>query len=117
MLQFKIKEPRISHKWKLSKREFGQYRRRYRFDYSYENFLKHLDNLFVYYLNDSGLSINVDCSPVKKELAKYMWASLGISFEKDPLYVWMYQKGGGDFCCLTIGTKSEFDKNVKTNKN
>lgn len=109
---FKTKEPSSSHKWKLSKREFGQYRRKYKFDYTYEDFLKHLDSLFEYYLNDMGLSINNNGSPVKKELTKYMWAPLGITFEKEPLYVWMYQRGGGIFCCLTVGTKYEFDKEI-----
>ena len=116
MPQFKIHNF-VEPIWKLSKREFGQYRRKYKYVFTYKEFLNHLDNLYVYYLNDRGLSINDDGSPVKKESAKYMWASLGITIEKEPLYVWMYKKRSGIFCCLAVGTKYEFDKEiVKFNK-
>ena len=70
MQQFKTKISLHQCRWKLSKREFGQYRKRYELDVSYEDFLKYLDGLFVYYLNESGLSINLNGKPVEKELAQ-----------------------------------------------
>lgn len=115
MQQFKIKVSQIRHRWKLSKREFGQYKRIYEFDISYEDFLKYLDDLFVYYLNELGLSINLNGKPVEKELAQYMWAQLDKTYNKEPLYVWMHQKGDGKFGNIAFGTRTLFDKELITN--
>lgn len=115
MQQFKIKVSQQHHRWKLSKREFGQYKRKYALDVSYEDFRKYLDNLFVYYLNELGLSINLDGRPVKKESAHYMWAQLDKTFNKEPLYVWMHHKGKGEFGNIAFGTRMIFDKELITN--
>jgi hypothetical protein len=112
MQQFKIKVSQKCHKWKLSKREFGQYRRKWGFGVSYEDFLEYLDDLYVYYLNDLGLSINLNGKPVEKESAQYMWAQTDKTFNKEPLYVWMHQKRKGEFANISIGTRTMFDKEI-----
>ena len=115
MQQFKTIVSNHHYRWKLSKREFGQYRKKYAFDVSYEDFLKHLDGLFVYYLNELGLSINLNGKPVEKELAQYMWAQLDKTYNKEPLYVWMHQKGDGKFGNIALGTRLLFDKELIAN--
>ena len=115
MQQFKIKLSQQHHRWKLSKREFGQYKRKYAFDVSYEVFRKYLDNLHVYFLNELGLSINLNGEPVEKESAHYMWAQLDKTFNKEPLYVWMHQKGKGEFANIAIGTRIIIDKEIAIN--
>lgn len=115
MQQFKIKVSHRHYRWKLSKREFGQYKRKYALDISYEDFRKSLDNLYVYYLNELGLSINADGNPVEKETAQYMWAQLDKDFNKEPLFVWMRHKRQGEFCNITIGTRLIFDQKIVIN--
>lgn len=115
MQQFKIKVSRQCHLWKLCKREFGQYKRKYELDISYEDFRKDLDNLHVYYLNELGLTINLDGKPVEKESAKYMWAQLDKTFKTEPLYVWMCHKGKGVFGNIALGTRIVFDKEIIIN--
>lgn len=115
MQQFKIKVSHKCYRWKLSKREFGRYRKKYEFDVSYEDFRKYLDGLFVYYLNEFGLSINLNGMLVEKELAQYMWAQLGKTYNKEPLFVWMHRKGDGKFGNIVIGTRLLFDKELITN--
>lgn len=115
MQQFKTKVSHLHYRWKLSKREFGQYKRKYALDVSYEDFRKYLDNLFVYYLNELGLSINLNDKPVKKESAQYMWAQLDKVYYKEPLYVWMHNKGKGEFGNIAFGTRMLFDKEIVTN--
>lgn len=115
MQQFKINLSQHHLRWKMSKREFGQFRRKYNLDVLYEDFLNYLDSLHVYYLNELGLSINTNGKPVEKELARYMWAQLGKTYNGEPLYVWMNQKGGGVFGNIAFGTRMIFDKELITN--
>lgn len=111
-LKFKLPDLGKSSRWKLSKREFGQFRRRYGLDITYDNFLNQLNDLFVYYLSDSGLSVNPDGSEVRKESAHYMWAQINQTYNHEPLSAWMYQKGNGVFCNIAFGTRIEFDKEI-----
>lgn len=115
MQQLKFKASPPKYQWKLSKREFGQYRKMYGFNVSYVDFLKQLNDLYVYYLNELGLTVNIDGSPVEKESARYMWAQLKKDFYKEPLYVWMYQKGEGEFGNIGLGTRMVFDKELAKN--
>ncbi len=115
MQQFKTKVSHKHYRWKLSKREFGQYKKKYKLDVSYEEFRKYLDGLFVYYLNESGSSIDSNGKPVEKELAQYMWAQLGKTYNKEPLFVWMHQKGNGKFGNIALGTRLLFDKELIAN--
>lgn len=108
MQNVKFKTPSPKHQWKLAKREFGQYRRRYDFDFMYDDFQDYLDGLYGYYLDERGLSVNLDGEPVDKSSAQYMWAQLGISFNNEPLNVWMYKKNGV-FGNIMFGTKPLFD--------
>lgn len=114
MQQFKIKQPK-RHKWILSKREFGQYKRMYELEVKYEDFLNYLDGLHEYYLNELGSSINLNRKTVKKELAQYMWAQTDKIFQGEPLSVWMHQKGNGEFNKFSIGTRTVFDKEIVNN--
>lgn len=98
--------------WKLCKREFGQFRRQYKLDNSYEDMLEHLNGLQEYYLNDLGLSVNLDGLPVEKENAKYVWASLSMTYNKEPLYAWMYGNGKGEFHNIVFGTRNDFDREI-----
>lgn len=115
MQQLKIKKPHHRYRWMLSKREFGQYKKEYELGVPYEDFRKYLDNLYVYYLNELGLSINLNGKPVKKEFAQYMWAQLGKTFNGEPLYVWMKQKGNGKFGNIVLGTRKTFDREIVNN--
>ncbi len=115
MQQIKLKVSPKNSTWKLSKREFGQFRRKYNFEESYAGFLNYLNDLYVYYLDELGLSINSNGKPVEKELARYMWAQLGMTYNKEPLYVWMHQKGDGKFGNIAMGTLKVFDKEIITN--
>ena len=117
MQQFKIKISEQCSQWKLSKREFGQFRRNYNLGVSYKDFVNELNGLYVYYLNDIGLSVNLDGSSVEKESAQYMLAQLVRTFDKEPLYAWMYPKGNGEFKNITLGTRTEFDKEIVKNQN
>ena len=116
MQQFSFIVPNLgkNSRWKLSKREFGQFRRRYGLDIKYDNFLNQLNDLFVYYLNDSGLSVNPDGSEVRKESAHYMLAQINQTYNQEPLCAWMYQKGNGVFSNIAFGTRIEFDKEIAT---
>lgn len=117
MPQFEFKASRQSSRWKLSKREFGQFRRKYEIDITYEDFLGQLNSMFVYYLNGFGLSVDSNGSVIEKESALYMWAQLYQTYNKEPLCAWMYQKGNGVFHNITFGTRMEFDKEImKYNK-
>ncbi len=98
--------------WKLSKCDFGQFRRQYKFDKSYKEMLEHLNGLQEYYLNDWGLSLNSDGLPVEKEHAKYVWASLGIDYMKEPLFAWMYGNDNGEFHNIFFGTRKDFDMEI-----
>lgn len=100
------------NKWKLSKKEFGQFKKKYHHEERYQSFLDYLNDLYVYYLNDSGLSINSNNSEVTPETATYMWSQMQISFNNEPLYVWMHQKGGGEYNKIAFGTKREFDRMI-----
>lgn len=115
MQEFKFKAPSPNNVWKLSKRDFGQYRRKYGLNTSYLNFIKDLNVLHIYYLNEFGLSVNMDGSPVEKESAQYMWTQLEKKFNNEPLCVWMHQKGKGKFGNISIGTRTNFDKEIVTN--
>lgn len=115
MQQIKIKRPHHHYRWLLSKREFGQYKKEYELGVPYEDFRKYLDNLYAYYLNESGLSINLNGKPVEKEFAQYMWAQLGKTFNGEPLYVWMKQKGNGKFGNIVLGTRTKFDEEIVKN--
>lgn len=98
--------------WKLPNREFGQYRRQYKLDKSYEEMLEHLNGLQEYYLNDLGLSVNFDGSSVEIKTARYLWASLGINYNNEPLYAWMHGNGKGEFRNIVFGTRRDFDKEI-----
>lgn len=98
--------------WKLPNREFGQYRRQYKLDKSYEDMLEHLNGLQEYYLNDMGLSINLDGSSVEKETAIYVLAVLGLTYNNEPLYAWMHGNGKGEFHNIVFGTRKDFDKEI-----
>ena len=115
MQQIKFKVSPLNDGWKLSKREFGQYRKDYGLDITYANFINYLNDLRVYYLNEFGLSVNMDGSPVKKESAQYMWAQLEKKFNNEPLYVWMSRGGKGKFGNISIGTRIIFDKEIANN--
>ena len=97
------------------KREFGQFRKMYNLEVSYPEFQNYLNGLYVYYLNEIGLSINLNGTPVEKESAQYMWAQLDKTFNGKPLYVWMHQKGGGEYGNISLGTRKTFDKEIVTN--
>lgn len=115
MQQINVKVSYKNSIWKLSKREFGQFRRKYKLEVSYAEFLTCLNDLYIYYLNKLGLSINLNGTHVEKESAYYMWAQLDKTYNKEPLYVWMHQKGEGEFGNISIGTRKTFDIEIVTN--
>ena len=115
MQQIKFKKFSQDNIWKLSKREFGQYRKMYELHITYADFINHLNGLYIYYLNELGISVNIDGSPVEKELAQYMWAQLEKKFNNEPLYVWMSRRGKGKFGNISIGTRIIFDKEIANN--
>jgi len=115
MQQIKSKMSPKNPLWKISKREFGQFRKMYNLEVSYPEFQNYLNGLYVYYLNEIGLSINLNGTPVEKESAQYMWAQLDKTFNGKPLYVWMHQKGGGEYGNISLGTRKTFDKEIVTN--
>ena len=115
MQQLKIKKPHHRYRWMLSKREFGQYKKKYELGVPYEDFRKYLDNLYVYYLNELGLSIDFNGNPVEKDSAQYMWAQLDEFFNEEPLFVWMRHKGDGKFGNIVLGTRRKFDKEIVKN--
>lgn len=117
-MKLQLKKSFKTHLWKLSKREFGHFNSMYKLNEKYENFREYLDTLYVYYINNLGLSVNLDGFPVEKERAQYMWAQLNKSFNNEPLYVWMYQKGDGNFGNISIGSRIVFDNEIaKKNTN
>ena len=115
MQQLKIKKPHHRYRWMLSKREFGQYKKEYELGVPYEDVRKYLDNLYVYYLNELGLSIDFNGNPVEKDSAQYMWAQLDEFFNEEPLFVWMRHKGDGKFGNIVLGTRRKFDKEIVKN--
>lgn len=112
--KFNVSSLRKNSLWKLSKREFGQFKRQYGNDLTYKDFQIQLDGLFVYFLNDFGLTVNPDGTLVDKNSARYILAQINQTHENEPLYAWMYQKGNGIFSNITFGTRIEFDKYIAT---
>lgn len=104
------KEKRTS-KWKVSHREFGQFKRKYGFYVLQKKFHDDLDNAHLYYLNEMGLTIHANRKKVEELSAQYMWAQLEGYRTQDgePLYAWMKSDGKGGFKCIQIGPRGVFD--------
>lgn len=100
--------------WKLPRDVFGHFKRDYNIDVSLKQFEQDLENARIYYLNEIGLSVNLDKSKVDRFDAKYMWAVLdGYKTPSgEQIYVWMQSIGKGKFKRIAMGTRNVFDKVV-----
>lgn len=67
---------------------------------------------YTHYLNDLGLSVNLDGSPVEIQTASYLWTSLSIDSKKEPLYAWMCRNNKGEFRNIVFGTRKKFDREI-----
>ena len=116
-LTFKIR-PRKSV-WKLPYDVFGHFRKNFGIEIALKDFQIILDNAYVYYLNEMGLSVNTDGSKVEKTSAQYMWTQLDKckNAAGEQLYVWMIKKGRSSFGNIAFGTKSMFDATIVKNLN
>ena len=112
-MKLKIKAGKKTN-WKLPRDVFGHFRREYNINVHLKQFEQDLEHSMIYYLNEIGLSVNLDKSKVDKSEAKYMWAELDgyKTSDGEQICVWMHGNMEGDFKSLALGTRSEFDKVV-----
>lgn len=109
----KIKFSPIRYRWKLPTDVFGYYKKTFILDnLKYDEFRDHLNGLHDYYLNEYGLSVNPDGSPIDIYKAQFVWADLGIMYNGEPLFVWMRKKNKGGFYKISIGNRISFDTEI-----
>lgn len=100
--------------WKLPYDVFGHFRKKFDIEIALKDFQDILDTSYAYYLNEMGLSVNMDGSKADKMSAQYMWAQLDKckTANGEHLYVWMTRKDNGTFGNIAFGTKAMFDANI-----
>lgn len=71
-----------------------------------------LENAHEYFLDEFGLSANIDGSPVNETKAVFKLAQLDEKIEDGNEYIlaWMYKHEDGKFKNLEFGTRHDFDK-------
>lgn len=97
---------------RLSSDAFHHAKEKYGIGMTCKELRKYLAKLHTYHLNDFGLSVNLDGSSVEIKTARYLWASLGINYNNEPLYAWMHGNGKGEFRNIVFGTRKDFDKEI-----
>ena len=71
-----------------------------------------LEKTKTYFLNEYGLTIQLDNVRVTMAQSTYMFANLENYSGKngEPIFAWARKKNNGEFGCASFGTRYEFDE-------